>query len=125
MVVCCVPRDSIGTSWLSLEWYSRTLHISFTLLSSSFLSLMTLHQPSTLGSHFTSPLGFLFGSRILRASGELPPPQISAPHIRQPLMHPGSYCPQGSLVHTMQSPAVQPCHLTLPLVLPGLVLNLA
>lgn len=89
-------------------------HATFSL-DSALLFLPLTDDPalSMLGSHSISPLGLPCGPRALGTLGMLPPPlpQISSPHFRQLLMHLGSYCPQGSWVHTMQSPPVQLCHL--------------
>lgn len=75
-----VPKDSIGTSWLSLEWNSRTLHVLLLLFSPLPFSYCWPSINPPYLTHFTSPLHFLFGSRTLGASGVLLPPKKSVVH---------------------------------------------
>lgn len=90
-----------------------------------FLSVPDDPALSTFGSHFICLLGFLFGPKTMEASKVVlskknqQSPYQAASHTSRFLLFPRV----SGLYHA--KPCCPTLHLLLPLVLPGLVLNLA
>lgn len=119
----CLQRQHWDILALFTVIFQDTSYFALTLL---FLFLLSDDPAlSTVSSHFISSLGFLFGQRIMTTSSVLLPTQIQQ-IPDQAVSHASRFLlsPRGPGLHNVK-PYSTALHLFLPLVLPGLVLNLA